>query len=50
MTNEDKLYGPFHEPLLQVVKERYYEPYVLSESAGTQAIDAVEMKNYYKSL
>ena len=50
LTNADTVYGPFHEPLINVIKKRNYEPYILSESAGTQAIDAIEMKNYYYSL
>lgn len=43
-------YGPPFEPLLQVVAERGYSPWIVCESAGTQAKDACSMQEFYFSL
>lgn len=49
LTFADDLYGPEFEPLAIALKELRLEPYIVCESAGTQAEDAVEMKRiYYK--
>lgn len=50
LTFEDAIYGPEFEPLAQVLKELHLEPYIVSESAGTQAEDALTMKQIYNSL
>ena len=47
LTFEDELYGPEFEPLAIALKELALEPYIVSESAGTQAEDAAEMKKMY---
>ena len=50
LTFEDEKYGPDFEPLLRAIYDYKLEPYIACESAGTQTIDALAMKNYYKSL
>lgn len=47
LTFEDEVYGPEFEPLVAALKELKLEPYIVSESAGTQAEDAKYMKNAY---
>ena len=47
LTFEDTLYGPEFEPLAQVLHELKLEPYIVSESAGTQTEDAMEMKRIF---
>lgn len=47
LTFEDEVYGPRFEPLAEVLAEMKLEPYIVSESAGTQAEDAAEMKRMY---
>lgn len=47
LTFEDEVYGPEFAPLAEVLKELKLEPYIVSESAGTQAEDALEMKKLY---
>ena len=47
LTFEDTVYGPEFEPLAEVLRELKLEPYIVSESAGTQAEDAAEMKRIY---
>ena len=47
LTFEDTLYGPEFEPLAEVLHELKLEPYIVSESAGTQDIDALAMKRIY---
>lgn len=47
LTFEDDVYGPEFEPLAEVLVELGLEPYVVSESAGTQAEDARAMKDIY---
>ena len=47
MTFEDGVYGPEFEPLAAALKELELEPYIVSESAGTQAEDAEYMKKVY---
>lgn len=49
LTFEDTVYGPEFEPLAAVLKELKLEPYIVSESAGTQAEDAAAMKKMYES-
>lgn len=40
-------FGPPHEPLLELCAERGYTPRIICESAGTQAIDAKTMQDFY---
>lgn len=49
LTFEDAVYGPEFGPLASVLKELKLEPYIVSESAGTQAEDAAAMKKMYES-
>ena len=44
LTFEDNVYGPFFEPLAEVIYKKGYEPIIICESAGTQAADAKHMK------
>jgi len=50
LTFEDAVYGPDFEPLAVALKQLKLEPYILCESAGTQAEDSREMKNIYNNL
>lgn len=50
LTFEDKVYGPDFLPLAEVLKKYRLEPYIICESDGSQADDAVQMKNIYHSL
>ena len=50
LTFEDSVYGPEFEPLAVALKELKLQPYIVSESAGTQAEDAKYMKNAYIAL
>ena len=47
LTFEDEVYGPEFAPLAVALKELKLEPYIVSESAGTQAEDALDMKKTY---
>ncbi len=47
LTFEDEVYGPSFESLAVALKELSLEPYIVSESAGTQAEDAQSMKKTY---
>lgn len=50
LTFEDKIYGPEFAPLAVALKRTGLEPYIVSESAGTQAADALEMKHIYNTV
>ena len=50
LTFEDKEYGPEFKYLAMALKKLALEPYIVSESAGTQDVDAAEMKRIYFSL
>lgn len=50
LTFEDTVYGPEFHPLAVALKELSLEPYIVSESAGTQAEDAAIMRDIYNSL
>ncbi len=50
LTFADDVYGPEFEPLAIAIKDLKLEPYIVSESAGTQAEDAAEMKRIYLSI
>ncbi|MBQ9485241.1 MAG: TIM barrel protein [Clostridia bacterium] len=47
LTFEDKIYGPEFPPLAAALKKFGLEPYIVSESAGTQDVDALFMKKVY---
>ena len=47
LTFEDTQYGPEFEPLAAALAELKLEPYIVSESAGTQAEDALAMKECF---
>ena len=48
LTFADEIYGPNFEPLAVALKELDLQPYIVSESDGTQAEDAMEMKRIYE--
>ncbi len=50
LTFKDTTYGPEYEPLMELIHKRNYSPIIICESAGTQAKDALIMKNYYNML
>ncbi len=50
LTFEDTIYGPEFEPLAAALKELELEPYIVSESDGTQAEDARTMKEIYNRV
>ncbi len=50
LTFEDDVYGPEFTPLAVALKALRLEPYIVSESAGTQAEDAESMKKVYFGL
>ena len=50
LTFEDNVYGPEFEPLAEALKILKLEPYIICESAGTQAEDAREMKRIYGTV
>ncbi len=50
LTFEDNEYGPSPELFISAVIKTGAEPYVISESAGTQDVDAKKMKELYNSL
>ena len=50
LTFEDPIYGPDFEPLMEAIAKDGYSPRILCESAGTQAEDALAMKQYYLKL
>ncbi len=50
LTFADEVYGPEFAPLARVLRELALEPYIVSESDGTQAEDALAMKRLYEGL
>lgn len=50
LTFSDKEYGPEFEPFAEVVYKHKLTPYIICESAGTQAEDALFMKTCFKKL
>ena len=50
LTFEDNVYGPDFEPLAKALVDLNLEPYIVSESAGTQTLDSMYMKNCYNSF
>ena len=49
LTFSDAVYGPEFEPLAEVLHALALEPYIVSESDGTQAEDARAMKRMYEA-
>lgn len=49
LTFDDTVYGPWFEPLGELLYERGLSPHIVCESAGTQAEDALFMKKSYMS-
>ncbi len=47
LTFEDSEFGPSPEYFIEAVKMKKIEPYIISESAGTQDVDAKTMKILY---
>ena len=47
LTFEDTTYGPEFAPLSAALKKLKLTPYIVCESAGTQDIDALNMRNVY---
>ena len=50
LTFDDNQFGPDFEPLCQAIVKGNLSPTVICESAGTQARDALMIKNYYRGL
>lgn len=50
LTFEDNIYGPEFEPLAKALIKFDLHPYIVCESAGTQAEDALYMKRSYENL
>ena len=50
LTFEDTTYGPEFHPLAVALKMKNATPYIISESAGTQDIDAKIMKDIYFNI
>lgn len=50
LTFADETYGPEFEPLAVVLHDLKLEPYIVSESDGTQAEDACAMKRMYQAV
>lgn len=47
LTFADEVFGPFYEPLMELVAKRDLSPTFICESAGTQGADALAMMNSY---
>lgn len=47
LTFEDTKYGPEYGPLAKVIDEFKMEPFIICESDGTMAEDALTMKNFH---
>ena len=50
LTFEDSVYGPDFEPVMELTYKYGCSPTFICESAGTQAEDAKQMKDYYMCL
>ena len=50
LTFEDTIFGPDYKPFIEAIVELNLHPYIVSESAGTQADDAKTMKDHYEFL
>ncbi len=50
LTFDDEVYGPAYEPLMEALVHDGLTPTIICESAGTQAYDALAMKNCYEGV
>lgn len=50
LTFEDTVFGPPFEPLMEAIVKENVSPFIICESDGTMAEDALAMKTYYNSL
>ena len=50
LTFEDSVFGPDYEPVMELTYKYGCSPTFICESAGTQAEDAKQMKDYYNAL
>ena len=50
LTFKDNIYGPNFEPVLELCAKKGCAPTFICESAGTQAEDAKQMKEYYEKI
>lgn len=50
LTFEDQKYGPEYLPLAKIIDEYKLTPFIVCESDGTMAEDAIIMKNCHKSV
>ena len=50
LTFDDNTYGPEFEPLIEAIVKDGLTPRIICESAGTQAEDVKQMKDYYEKL
>ena len=50
LTFEDQMYGPEYLPLAEIIDEYKLTPFIVCESDGTMAEDAIIMKNCHKSV
>ena len=50
LTFEDDKFGPDFRPLIDTIYKNQLSPTIICESAGTQDVDALEMKRYYEEL
>lgn len=50
LTFEDTVFGPNFEPVMELTVKYGCSPIFICESAGTQAEDAKQMKDYYKGV
>ncbi|MBQ6815664.1 MAG: TIM barrel protein [Clostridia bacterium] len=50
LTFDDNIFGPNFEPVMELTAKKQCSPIFICESDGTQAEDALIMKNYYKEL
>ena len=50
LTFKDNIYGPNFEPVLELCAKKGCAPTFICESAGTQAVDAKQMKEYYEKI
>lgn len=50
LTFDDGIYGPAYEPLMEALVRDALTPTIICESAGTQAYDALAMKECYEGV
>ena len=50
LTFDDTLYGPEYAPLAKIIDEYRMTPFIVCESDGTMAEDALKMKKLHKNV